>query len=69
MQVAAADLDGRLGLELVVADTSGYVTCISSSSGQTLWSVEVGGSSFAGSQIVDLDLDGQLDIVIATDIG
>ncbi|CAL1529969.1 unnamed protein product [Lymnaea stagnalis] len=68
--VAAANLDDKdIDLELVVLDTRGRVSCLSSRTGHVLWTTEVGGTSFAGSQIVDMDLDGQLDVVVATDQG
>uniref|UniRef100_A0A0B7AVA1 DEX1 C-terminal domain-containing protein n=1 Tax=Arion vulgaris TaxID=1028688 RepID=A0A0B7AVA1_9EUPU len=68
-RIAAANLDKDSGLELVVMDTNGIVNCLDSKTGRIKWSTNVGGKSFAGSQIVDVDLDGRLDVVVATDVG
>ena len=63
------DLDESLGMELVVTDKSGTVTCVEAITGKRKWTAKVGGNNFPGSSLADVNLDGQLDVVVATSEG
>ncbi|KAK0053028.1 protein DEFECTIVE IN EXINE FORMATION 1 [Biomphalaria pfeifferi] len=68
-RVSAADLNDDGDLELVVLDTKGTAHCLSSKTAQLMWSTEIGGTSFAGSAVTNIDYDNYLDVVVATDQG
>ncbi|RUS73497.1 hypothetical protein EGW08_018737 [Elysia chlorotica] len=68
-RLTAVNLDEAPGMELIVPDKTGNVTCVDAVSAKTKWSARVGGTNFAGSSVVDVDMDGQLDIVVATSEG
>ncbi|BFZ24522.1 hypothetical protein BsWGS_27561 [Bradybaena similaris] len=68
-RIAVAELNKEPGFSLVVMNTTGSVVCLDAVTGRHKWAAHIGGSSFAGSQIVDVDLDGELDVVIASDEG
>ena len=62
------DLDGDGRLEMVILDTSSNVMCIDTV-GKELWDNQISGSSSAGSRVADINQDGILDVVIATNDG
>lgn len=66
--MAAADLNNDGTIEVVVMDTSSNVLCFEPD-GQLLWETQITGSVIAGMRIADINLDGQLDVIIATDSG
>ncbi|GFO47581.1 protein defective in exine formation 1-like [Plakobranchus ocellatus] len=68
-RITAANIDVSPGLELIVTDKAGNVTCLNGVTAKRKWSAMVGGTSFAGSRMVDVNLDGQLDVVLATTEG
>ncbi|KAK3731897.1 hypothetical protein RRG08_043232 [Elysia crispata] len=68
-RLTAVNLDDTPGMELVVTDKTGNVTCVDAVTAKNKWSARVGGTSFAGSSIVDVNMDGQLDVVVATSEG
>ncbi|XP_022103687.1 protein DEFECTIVE IN EXINE FORMATION 1-like [Acanthaster planci] len=67
-QITVEDLDGDGHLEMVVMDTSSNVMCLDVT-GKELWDSQISGSSSAGSRVADINRDGSLDIVIATNDG
>ncbi|XP_078000278.1 uncharacterized protein LOC144452928 isoform X2 [Glandiceps talaboti] len=67
-QIAVEDIDKDDGLEILVTDTGVNVVCLSSH-GKVLWDRSLSGSSSAGSRIADINSDGVLDVVIATNNG
>lgn len=60
------NLDGSL--ELVVTDTSANVLCYDTA-GQLVWEGSVSGTSSSGARIADVNLDGDLELVISTNDG
>ena len=68
LQVTAEDinLDGRL--DLIAQDISGNVLCFSTT-GEVIWETQVTGSRPSGSRVADLDLDGKLEVILATENG
>ncbi|CAG5126243.1 unnamed protein product [Candidula unifasciata] len=68
-RITIAELGRESSLSLVVINTTGTVVCLDAVTGRDRWSANIGGLSFAGSKVVDVDLDGELDVVIATDEG
>ncbi|GFS20390.1 protein DEFECTIVE IN EXINE FORMATION 1-like [Elysia marginata] len=69
MPITAVNLDDSAGMELIVPDKAGNITCLDAVTAKIKWSTSVGGTSFAGSSVVDVNLDGQLDVVVATSEG
>ncbi|KAJ8308441.1 hypothetical protein KUTeg_013315 [Tegillarca granosa] len=67
-QVTVADLDMDGKLNIVTIDTSGNVVCMTSN-GITVWESEINGNSSAGSRLYDVNNDGVLDVIIATNFG
>ncbi|XP_033626702.1 protein DEFECTIVE IN EXINE FORMATION 1-like isoform X2 [Asterias rubens] len=67
-QVTVEDLFSDGHLEMIVLDTSSNVMCIDTT-GKELWDSQISGSSSAGSRLADINQDGVLDIVIATNDG
>ncbi|MBI4615213.1 MAG: PQQ-binding-like beta-propeller repeat protein [Planctomycetes bacterium] len=63
---AAADLDGDGGVEVVIADSAGRVTCLSAGTGDRLWEYDLGSGVEAGPVVADLDGDLSLEILLAT---
>ncbi|XP_013387693.1 protein DEFECTIVE IN EXINE FORMATION 1 [Lingula anatina] len=64
--VEDVNLDGKL--EMIAVDTSANVVCYSSL-GKQLWEVQISGTSSAGSRVADVDGNGRLDVVVATNDG
>ncbi|XP_038075414.1 protein DEFECTIVE IN EXINE FORMATION 1-like [Patiria miniata] len=67
-QITVEDLNDDGHLEMVVMDTSSNVMCLDVT-GHELWDSQISGSSSAGSRVADINQDGILDIVIATNDG
>lgn len=67
-QVTVADLDRDGKLNIVTIDTSGNVVCMRTD-GTTVWEAEINGNSSAGSRLYDVNSDGYLDVIIATNFG
>ncbi|XP_071948271.1 uncharacterized protein [Antedon mediterranea] len=67
-QITVENLDGRGGMELVIIDNSGNVMCLNSA-GDVVWEAELSGTSSAGSRVVDLNGDGKLHVIVASNDG
>lgn len=68
-RITAVNLDDGPGKELIVPDQYGNITCLDGVTASIRWSTHVGGTSFAGSSVVDVNMDGQLDVIVATSEG
>ena len=68
VQVLVADINGDNKLEIVAMDTSANVMCYDTS-GKIVWESGVSGASSSGARLADINLDGTLELVIATDDG
>lgn len=67
-QVAVADLFGTGVLNIVVGDHSGNVYCIDRE-GKRVWEQEVNVAVIASVRFADLDTDGKLEVILATEGG
>lgn len=64
---AIADVDNDNKPEVIFGTFYGYVFCLNGEDGSIYWQTNLGTDSFiqSGPNILDVDLDGQLDVVVA----
>ena len=67
-QVTTADVNGDGYLEILFMDISANVMCYHRS-GKLLWETQLSGTSTAGMRVGDINGDGRLDVVMATNDG
>ena len=67
-QVAAVDVNSDGQLEIIATDASGNVLCFSPT-GEVVWENQLSGTATAGARVADLDLDGQLEVILTTNDG
>ena len=66
-QIAVGDVNNDGVLDIVAVDKSANVICYSNQN--ILWEVAVSGTATAGAQLEDIDQDGKMEVVIATNDG
>ena len=67
-QITVADVNKDGTFELIAMDTGGNVICLNDD-GTVTWEVEISGTSSPGSRLVDIDRDGNVDVIIPTNEG
>jgi len=64
---AVADVDNDDKPEVILGAWYGYVYCLNGEDGSISWQINLGTNSYiqSGPDVLDVDLDGQLDVVVA----